>query len=609
MADLDALQTLKIAAALVDGADRIIAANDAFAQALGMSVDRINGAGLSESLEAAHISVNNLPPGVYRFRNGDAFGFYRLDRHSDRAPELAILRDVTEENVGLAEVRARYEMRDKLLMDGKIGTWQYDPDTDVYIFSNELSLGHEGIYEPVPTSTLLLIQHPDDREKDRLIRERITTEGGTAKEEIRYQEANGSWTHLLVHYRAGPRTPSGRYRMFGISQDVTAVANARDSANRNSRRLEFALDAAQSAVFEYRYDDRTFWTSETLTDFLGTAILAEAAKDPFILFDQEDRARVRDMVMTASERQGPAMLEIRTAPSLGSTWVRLYYDVKRTDGDGKPVLGVGLLLNIDMQKKQELELSEAQKAAEFANRTKTEFLANMSHELRTPLNAILGFSEMISMRTFGSIGAKYLEYAHDIHASGRHLLDLVNDVLDLSKLEAGKLELHASEVNLASLIDECVILLQSRANAGQVALNVRVKNDLPDLMADERGVKQVLLNLLSNAVKFTPAGGQVDVQALMDNAGRICLSVSDSGIGMSAAEIEIALSPFGQVESQIARRNEGTGLGLPICKSLMELHGGGLTISRAPGVGTTLTACFPASACVPRAGGALNVGA
>jgi two-component system cell cycle sensor histidine kinase PleC len=338
-------------------------------------------------------------------------------------------------------------------------------------------------------------------------------------------------------------------------------------------------------------------------------MLTEAAKDPFILFDQNDQARVRDMVMTASERQGPATIEIRTAPSLGSTWVRLYYDVKRTDDDGKPVLGVGLLLNIDMQKKQELELSEAQKAAEFANRTKTEFLANMSHELRTPLNAILGFSEMISMRTFGPIGAKYLEYANDIHASGRHLLDLVNDVLDLSKLEAGKLELHASEINLASLIDECVILLQSRAEAGQVALNVQVTSDLPDLMADHRGVKQVLLNLLSNAVKFTPAGGQVEMRALMDNAGRICLSVSDSGIGMSAAEIEIALSPFGQVDSQIARRNEGTGLGLPICKSLMELHGGGLTISSAPGAGTTLTACFPASASVPRAGRALNAGA
>ncbi len=608
MADLRALETLDIAAVLIDGADSIVAANQPFVQNIGMSHDMIIGRSLTDVMESAQVRTERLPSDVFRLKHGDDFRCFRLDRHQDRSPELVILRDVTEETSALENVRAQYELRDKLLMDGKIGTWQYDPDTDIYIFSHELSLGHEGIVDPVPTSLLLLLQHPDDQEKDAAIRHRITTQGGTAREEIRYLEADGSWTHLLVHYRAGQRTPSGRYRMFGISQDVTAVARARDSANRNSQRLEFALSAAMSVVFEYRYDSKTFWTSGSLSDFLDPDMEANAIADPFALVDPADQDRVREMVISAAKRHGPAMIEIRTAPSLGSVWVRLYYDVQKRDGEGNPELGVGLVLNIDEQKRQEIELSEAQRAAEFANRTKTEFLANMSHELRTPLNAVLGFSEMISLCVFGPIGEKYLEYARDIHSSGQHLLNLVNDVLDLSKLEAGKLELHESEIDIAHLVDECVMLIRPHAEAAQVTLDIDVPVGFPHLLADERSVKQVLLNLLSNAVKFTRDHGQVSALARIDRTGGILLSVSDNGIGMSPAEIEVALSPFGQVDSQIARKNQGTGLGLPICKSLMELHDGRLDVISKPNKGTTLTACFPASRLVTPAGRRRKVG-
>ena len=608
MADLHALQTLNMAAVLVDGTDNVVLANRLFVQHVGMPDEMIVGRSLSDVMESAQVRTERLPREVYRLKQNEGFRCFRLDRYQDRSPQLVILRDVTEETSALEDVRAQYELRDKLLMDGKIGTWQYDPDTDIYVFSHELSLGHEGIVDPVPTSLLLLLQHPDDQEKDAAIRRRITTEGGTAQEEIRYLEADGSWTHLLVHYRAGQRTPSGRYRMFGISQDVTAVARARDGANRNSRRLEFALNAAQSVVFEYRYDSKSFSTSGSLSNFLGPDMHAGVIEDPFSFVDTADRARVREMVINAPAHQGPVTIEIRTAASLGSVWVRLYYDVQKTDSDGKPELGVGLLLNIDEQKKQEIALSEAQREAEFANRTKTEFLANMSHELRTPLNAVLGFSEVISLCVFGPIGEKYLEYAHDIHASGQHLLNLVNDVLDLSKLEAGKLELHESEINIVHLVDECVTLLRSHADEVQVTLDIDVPADFPHLLADERSVKQVLLNLLSNAVKFTRDHGQVSVLARIDRTGGISLSVSDNGIGMSPAEIEVALSPFGQVDSQIARKNQGTGLGLPICKSLMELHDGRLEIVSKPEIGTTLTACFPASRLVPRASRRLNAG-
>ena len=609
MADLSALQTLNIAAVLTDSAGSVVATNQAFVQIIGIPDDMIAGKALTDVMDSVQVRTERLPSDVFRLKQGDDFRCFRLGRYKDRSPELVILRDVTEETRALENVRAQYELRDKLLMDGKIGTWQYDPDTDIYVFSHELSLGHEGIGDPVPTSLLLLLQHPDDQEKDAAIRHRITTEGGTAKEEIRYLEADGSWTHLLVHYRAGQRTPSGKYRMFGISQDVTAVARARDSANRNSQRLEFALTAAQSVVFDYRYDSNTFWTSGSLSDFLDPDMEADAIENPFALVDTADQERVREMVTRAATHPGPAMIEVQTAQSLGSVWVRLYYDIQKRDGEGKPELGVGLVLNIDEQKKQQIALAEAQREAEFANRTKTEFLANMSHELRTPLNAVLGFSEMISLCVFGPIGEKYLEYARDIHASGQHLLNLVNDVLDLSKLEAGKLELHESEINIAHLVDECVTLIRSHADEAQVTLDIDVPANFPLLLADERSVKQVLLNFLSNAVKFTRDHGRVNVLARTDRSGRICLSVSDNGIGMSPAEIDVALAPFGQVDSHIARKSQGTGLGLPICKSLMELHEGRLDVESKPGIGTTLTACFPASRLVTPANSRLKIGA
>jgi signal transduction histidine kinase len=227
----------------------------------------------------------------------------------------------------------------------------------------------------------------------------------------------------------------------------------------------------------------------------------------------------------------------------------------------------------------------------------------MSHELRTPLNAILGFSEMIEQQMFGAIHDKYTGYAHDIHRSGRHLLELINDVLDLSKLEAGKLELHESEIALPALVEDCVSLVRGRAEAAGIGLKFHAAPSLPHLRADARAIKQVLLNFLSNAVKFTPEGGQVTARVEQDAAGQLCLSVSDTGIGMSASDLVVALQPFGQVDSKLAQKYEGTGLGLPICKSLVELHGGELSVTSAPNAGTTMTATFPTSrtAAEPRA--------
>jgi signal transduction histidine kinase len=242
----------------------------------------------------------------------------------------------------------------------------------------------------------------------------------------------------------------------------------------------------------------------------------------------------------------------------------------------------------------EISLNAAKTKAEEANRAKSEFLASMSHELRTPLNAVLGFSEIIESQMFGSLPPRYVEYARDIRNSGSHLLNLVNDILDLAKLDAQKMELRESEFFLQPIIEECLGMVQGRADKNKVTLSAVPCSKSLSLHADELRLKQVLLNLLSNAVKFTPEDGSVSIHAAIDGDKCISISIMDTGIGMTELEMEVALSPFGQVDSRTARNSEGTGLGLSISNSLMELHGGGIRIASTPGQGTTMTIWFPA---------------
>jgi len=590
------LESLGIAGAALDRARRIVAANECLTDMLGVPHACLQGADIAQLLTSASSRVAHFDASaVYFFDRHFATRGYRLDLKAAGDILLGILTDVGAEHHALEELRHSYATRDRLLFDGKIGTWRFDPDAEVYYFSSELALGHEQATAPVPISLLRVIQHPDDRDKDTAIRERITREGGTAEAEMRYRGADGSWTHLQVHYRAGRRTPSGRYEMFGISQDITPVAIARDAANQVSRRLTLALQAAQAGVFEYDYEKSAFWISPELTELIGEEALGTLNDDPFMLFVPKDRDHLRAFLNDAESGGRAGSVDLRIVQPRGHRWVRFYFDVKKRDANGRPLVGIGLLIDIEERKRQEIALAEAQRTAEFANRTKTEFLANMSHELRTPLNAILGFSEMIATKVFGPINAKYAEYAWDIHRSGNHLLELVNDVLDLAKLEAGKLELRESEIHVPTLVDECLILVRNRAEAGGVALETEIAAELPLLRADARSVKQVLLNFLSNAVKFTPEGGSVTIRAACDPRGGVHIAVGDTGIGMSAAEIEVAMSPFGQIDSTLARKHQGTGLGLPICKSLMELHGGDIVAASKPREGTTLTARFPAA--------------
>ncbi len=241
-----------------------------------------------------------------------------------------------------------------------------------------------------------------------------------------------------------------------------------------------------------------------------------------------------------------------------------------------------------------VRINEAKEVADAASRTKSEFLANMSHELRTPLNAIMGFSEVIKNQMFGAVGVpQYVDYAADVYASGAHLLEIINDILDLSKVEAGKLELVEERLDLRAVAESVSLLVKGRAEEGGVTLIHDLAHDLPRLYADKRKLKQMLLNLLSNAIKFTHQGGAVDLIARVADDGGLTLCVRDTGIGIATDQFDLVLAPFGQVDSALAREHQGTGLGLPLVKALVELHGGHMVIESEPEVGTSISLCFP----------------
>ena len=298
------------------------------------------------------------------------------------------------------------------------------------------------------------------------------------------------------------------------------------------------------------------------------------------------------------------VLEIRGDPLSGGGFIATYTDItdrKRAEESLRTASAelelAGSAHEMQGQKMAAMleELSIAKQHLGAANRAKSEFLATMSHELRTPLNAIIGFSEIIGTETFGPIGnVKYRDYARDIHESGQHLLDLINDILDISKVESGMEELYEENVDISVVADSVLRLVRQRAQKHGVKLELELSDESPALRVDVRKLKQILVNLLSNAIKFTKSGGTVTLKGWGRIESGYVFQVIDTGIGIAPEDIPKALSQFGQVDNALNRQHEGTGLGLPLTKSLVELHGGSMDLQSDVDVGTTVTVRFPA---------------
>ena len=404
------------------------------------------------------------------------------------------------------------------------------------------------------------------------------------------RQRDGRWFQIIEQKTGDGRTVS-------IFSDITALKEREDALRKSEEQFRVAFDAAPIGMAIISPDLRYLRANAALCQMLG---YSESELRGMTVVDVTHPGDKLESSTPNADLRGGRIAHIELDKRYLSKSGKIVSVLVRVgtvrDDAGRLVHFLTQVVDISARKEAERELIAAKEQAELANRTKSEFLANMSHELRTPLNAIIGFSEIVAGELFGPIGGRrYAEYARDIHVSGIHLLSIISDILDLSKIEAGRRELVEGIVDLHDAAESSLRLVRGRADNGGVALVNEVGSDLPHIVADERGVKQVLLNLLSNAVKFTPEGGKVVVAAELRDDGSLAVAVRDSGIGIAPENIPRALAPFSQVDSSLSRRFEGTGLGLPLVKSLIELHGGRLELESTVGKGTVATVVFPAS--------------
>ena len=413
---------------------------------------------------------------------------------------------------------------------------------------------------------------------------------------IEQRLADGRWLRV-----AERRMPSGH--TVGIRTDITelktAIAALQQSEAKASKAHALLVDALESID-----DGFLLWDANDRLVLFNNAIRRMIPDQadflaPGISFAELVERRVRAGHVVEAIGREDEFLRERVARHQGApadaieqtldsgVWVRIR---ERRTGEGGMAV---VLTDITKLKQREAELIGARSEAISANRTKSEFLAMMSHELRTPLNVVIGFAEILKSQGSMLMPNKVVDYAGDIYEAGRYLLALLNDVLDLSKAEAGKMELQIGPVSVGDIVDRALRMIRERATQRQIALTAEIEPGLPMLEADERKLMQILLNLLSNAVKFTPEGGRVTVTAGCEGDERLAITVIDTGIGIAPENIEKALTAFGQVNNLMTRDQAGTGLGLPLAKRLAELHGGSLELQSKVGAGTTVTLRFP----------------
>jgi PAS domain S-box-containing protein len=567
---------------------------------------------------------------TYRLRQRDGSYRYLRDYAEKRvdigqgAMELVgMSQDVTQQLAADAMLRESEVKLRRAHRLAKLCYWTYDPvaagTSDRLVFSGDTQevLGAPAAaLNGAMTSPLIALAHPEDR--DRILNEwRAFMASPETTWTFDYRLARGDGEIRDVSVSAekvvNERGPLGQ--VIGVVQDITDRKRSEREIARNETLLRHAhrlsrvgywvwepRDVAQSA------DRGWLHVSSEFADILGVTPEEIPLEETDLVrrFVHEDdlpaaMAEVEDFVHRRADRYNVQFRAIRPDRSVA----HVHMEAERLrDAQGRILHEVGVIQDVTEQREREIELMNAKRSAEIANRTKTQFLANMSHELRTPLNAVIGFSQLIRDQAFGRIPERYVTYAGDINDSGKLLLALINDILDMSRIEAGQQKLVDEIVAVDSVINDCVRMVTSKAADGGVRLVVESKGPLPALRADERALKQVLLNLLSNAVKFTPQGGAVTIAAELTQDRALDISITDTGIGIAEEVINDLFLPFRQADASISRRFGGSGLGLAISKRLMELHGGEIAIDSHPGRGTRVTLHMPAQRTVDAAAAA-----
>ena len=506
------------------------------------------------------------------------------------------------------------EQRFRMAVDAaRCGIWEWDLKEDRVYLSEVtgaiLGWGGGGVVEG---AQVLARISPEHRER---VRQALAAAGvyGAFDVSFRVPDRNGQTAWIDARGQGLDAGEGGYERIIGVALDVTEERMAQARAQAAETRLRDAIDSVSEAFALWDRSGRLLLCNNNYRTFFSL--------EPRTLKPGASRDSVQRFVQLAIRRQHPTPeggAGLREVELNDGRWLQIS---ERRTAEGGTVLTAADITAIRRQDEarrrneaalQEavtsLEQSQAQLAelarkyetekirAEGANQAKSEFLANMSHELRTPLNAINGFSEIMVGELFGPMGdARYKEYARDILNSGQHLLALINDILDMAKIEAGKLSLKFQELQLEDVAEDAVRLMRNRAEAAGLELRLDMPH-LPEIEADYRALKQVLLNLLSNAIKFTPRGGNVTVTARMEPGPmgeRVRLSVLDTGIGIASDDLARLAQPFEQIESQHAKTQQGTGLGLALTKSLVEMHGGSLEMQSQPGQGTVVSVVLP----------------
>jgi len=436
----------------------------------------------------------------------------------------------------------------------------------------------------------------------------------------------------LITRREGP--DAGVYLVRADGMQVLVSARLQSVRYEGSSALMLALTPAAGTLAAVTTEPQFIAESEPARKLAALTIevdelrsILETATDGVIVLDTEGRIR-------SLNRSASALFNFDDAEVRGKPFAMLFahesqksvqdylaglagHGVASVLNDGREVIGreaaggfiplfmtmgrmpgsnsyCAVIRDITQWKRSEEELRTAKRAAETANQHKSDFLARVSHEIRTPLNAIIGFSDMIASEHFGPTGhPRYVEYATDIGRSGRHVLDIVNDLLDISKIEAGEMELDFGAVGINDCISEAVSLVQPQANAQRVIIRTSLSQSVPDVVADLRSIKQIALNILANAIRYTPSGGQIVVSTAYEPSGSVSLRIRDTGVGMSKGELEQAMRPFGQVASGTRQRGDGTGLGLPLTKAMTEANRASFSIHSAPNEGTLVEITFP----------------